>query len=127
MGDFNSGKWIVGLLMYFTVMFLVVYCVKAGMPDSTTAQNMQYSDPGYGSTIQLNKTIGGVSSTDSVGTSTPGMSNIMGTLSILTGIGSGSYSIGIPAMWAWLFSFIFFYIPFFMLLWSIYMAIPIIH
>lgn len=97
------------------------------MPNSVTAQNIQFSDPGYGSNAHISTTIGNVTPTADVSTSSPGMSNIIGTLSVLTNIGSGSYSLGVASNWLWLFSFVFFYIPLFMLLWSIYMALPIIH
>ena len=123
MGQFNAGTWIVGLLIYFTLFFTIVYCVAAAVPTS----GVSYSDPGYGASPSQSTSITDINSSGSVSTSTPGMSNVMTTLSIITGVGSGSYQIGMPGGWDWLFSFFMFYLPFFMLLWSIYMALPIIH
>lgn len=45
-------------------------------------------------------------------------------ISIMSGF---SAEIGFPAAYRFIYSFIFFWIPFFMLLWAIYMAIPFIH
>ena len=124
MGQFESGVWIVGLLFYFTGLFVLVYCVAAGIPDA----DVSYADPGYGASHTPSTVIVDIDpTTTDVGTDTPGMGSVMTTLSILTSVGSGSYDVGIPSGWAWLFSFVFFYIPLFMLLWAVYMAIPIIH
>jgi hypothetical protein len=38
-----------------------------------------------------------------------------------------SFDAGIPSGWHFLFSFIFIWLPFFMLMWAVYMAIPFMH
>ena len=126
MGQFESGNWIVILLIYFTIFFVVTYCVVAGMTENSANSGVSYSDPGYGSVPTNDHAIGMVNQS-SVSTSSPGMSDVLTTLSVITNVGSGSYQLGIDSAWTWLFSFLFFYIPFFMLLWAIYMALPIIH
>lgn len=126
MGQFESGHWIVVLLLYFTIFFVVTYCVVAGMTENSANAGVTYSDPGYGSTPLNDHTIGNVSQAD-ISTSGAGMGDVLTSISVITSIGSGSYQLGMPSSWSWLFSFLFFYIPFFMLLWAIYMALPIIH
>jgi hypothetical protein len=38
-----------------------------------------------------------------------------------------SFGVGIPAGWHFIFSFIFVWLPFFMMLWAVYMAVPFLH
>lgn len=126
MGSFSSGTWAILLIVYFLGFFLVTYSIVNGMPDADTS-GIQFSDPGFGSTPAADFTVAGQTAADSFGTESPGMSSIMTSLKIMTGINAGSVSIGIPTGWKWLFSFLFFWIPFFALLWAIYMAIPFFH
>ena len=123
MGQFESGIWIVILLTYFFCFFMIVYCIQAGFPGS----GVSVSDPGFGSSPLLNTTIGDVDPAASVSSGSSGMSNVRSTVGIMTGFTSSSSNIGVPGGWMFAFSFVFFYLPAFMLLWAVYMALPIIH
>lgn len=127
MGEFKAGQWIIMLLVYFTLLFIIVYCVRLGFTESESAQQLVYDDPGYGAASAATNQIGSQDPAGSVSTGSPGMSNIVAALSVMTAVNSDNVHIGIPAAWHWLFSFFLFYIPFTMLLWAIYMALPILH
>ena len=51
-------------------------------------------------------------------------STMRDTIGIMTGFRA---DIGIPSWANWIFSFLFFWIPFLLLVWSIYMALPFLH
>jgi hypothetical protein len=51
-------------------------------------------------------------------------SAVKNTLLLMTGFDA---QLGIPGGFAFIGNFIFFWLPFFMLLWSVYMALPFIH
>ena len=51
MGEFTSGKWIIGLLIYFFVFFIVMWSVlnaQAAIGETTPANNrVEINDPGF--------------------------------------------------------------------------------
>lgn len=51
-------------------------------------------------------------------------SSVKNTIGIMTGFNA---TLGAPALFAFIFSFLFFWIPFFMLAWAIYMGLPFVH
>ena len=55
------------------------------------------------------------------------MSNFVQAFSFITSINAGNVDLGIPLAFNYIFSFIFFWIPAIMFLWSLYMALPFVH
>lgn len=102
---------------------MIVYLVQAGFEDS----GVSIGDPGFGAASHSDASVANTSLTDDVSSDSPGMSNVMSTIGIMTGFSTTTSNLGVPAGWAFAFSFLFFYVPFFMLLWSVYMALPFLH
>jgi len=222
MGEFESGKWIIGLLIYFFIFFLIMVSVVNMVHHYNYAinQNINYTNPGFldknnffsnercegtsksmnfAGTIKCKKLIDvdnetcGVNSTDGIqGCTWENESNILGIwyrasfcggnvnktyynitssrrqfceeatgiqtealceifgctwvneslmaeLSVTNGEqqvvtlwSTVKYMVSFRAdiglgQWNFIFIFIFFYIPFIMLLFAIYMALPVIH
>jgi hypothetical protein len=123
MGQIESGKWVVALCIYFFVLFVVVWGCNNFPSSSSTAK---FSDPGFGSTTQGNTIFGNVNST-TVSSSSPGYSDFYATLKVITGINQGSIDLGVPTLWAWIFRFLFVYIPLTLLLIALYFAMPFLH
>lgn len=196
MGQFRSGSWAVGLLLYFFGFFILVnsyvqgasdygldttniyasdagfstptnqpfaqqgqctgrayyFCNSAGIDNQTVCEqfigNGCYWSEGFfsepscrgvfetactniddESTCRLfDCTWSDFSSATGAGTISPSSSFdwsvVKNTMLVMTGFNA---SIGIPASIAFIFGFIFFWIPFFMLLWALYMALPFLH
>jgi len=129
MGKFDAGRWIIVLGIYFFSLFLV-----------TTAVINSQSYLGYdASDLNVKDTGFLTSATDPDGrglnyrnvtftdTSSANMNSIFDSIGFLTGFGADTVSYGIPSGWVWVFSIILFWIPMFMLLWAIYMALPFLH
>lgn len=209
MGEFSSGRWIVGLAIYFFAIFVLIYStVGASLYYGTDINGVYVNDPGFNSANNNPLAQGGLCDGTPYGRcaslgadtqeyceafsnlTTPGLFEIgghwffpqqdcywdnstnscKGTMFALTcdgnfttnqalceavdctwtdfttsggvsgdtfdwgkikatiGFLSGmSYGIGIPAGWHFLFAFIFVWLPSFMLLWAIYMALPFLH
>jgi len=135
LGSFQSGKWIIFLSLYFIVFFLTVFSITnvlSDMDGENLAGDLRFEDPGFqtvskGNTddYEYNGSIG----TDSIDYTKPtkAYSAFKTTIPVITGIQSGNVKIGMPPAFRWIFSFIFFWIPLFMMLWAIYMAIPFFH
>ena len=122
MGDFAAGKWITLLLLYFFTLFVIVnYAVTASM-EYGIETDAHFADPGFGSEDINISTPNTASAAD-----TASMSSVKTSLSVITGINAGNVGIGLPAAFIYIFSFLFFWIEFFMLLWALYMAIPFFH
>ena len=123
MGDFNSGPWIIGLILYFFILFVVInQVVSAANYYGIDADGIKFNDPGFENYNANMSTPDSASASD-----TASMSGIKDTLSIITGIGASQINIGIPAGFVYIFSILFFWIEFIMLIWAIYMAIPFFH
>lgn len=205
MGQFESGKWIVAISLYFFVLFLCVYCiVSAANEEGIDTGTLYFNDPGFVSTgndpssvtgtcqgtnipqcsntfasdasceqipgctwmnstmvcygwhgiscsdIESNASLIPVNFTkqefcqmlrctylDATGLEVPivtvdpneqySMGSVSQTIAVITGIGYNSANLGMPASWAFVGQFLIFWIPFFMLLWAIYMALPFVH
>jgi len=125
MGDFQAGKWIIGLLMYYFFLFTIVSFVVTASNDYDINNDLSYNDPGFGVVdgyVDLtgdNSTISADSDYDS--------STIKQTLSFVTGINASSVNFGVPTWIIYIFSFMFFWIEAFMLGFSIYMILPFMH
>jgi len=190
MGEFKAGNWILGLLIYYFLLFIVVSQVVIASAYYGVSTTARFDDPGFSSQTVFG-TLGTCSGTTTTACSlsransndtchqltgcewnegvdlclgthsfscatapnstvcrllngciltetqnvpdqtnladTGSISNIKATLSIITGIGAGQIIIGIPAAFVYIFSFLFFWIEFFMLLWALYMALPFFH
>jgi len=191
MGQFESGKWIIGTILYFFAFFILMMGVtNAAVNYNISTANINYKDPGFYNSNNDPLKQGGLCSGDinffcgtlalvdnvsceAVGcqwdttnlfcygiaaTSECGVisnstfcgllgctwtsyieggqpavvnpsesfdwSGVRNTIGVMTGF---TANIGMPAAWAFLFSFIFFWIPFFILLWASYMALPWVH
>ena len=194
MGQFNSGVWISGLLIYFFTFFLIVFSfVNAANSVGLDTSGIQFDDPGFIRGDPLTNNVGtctGVLSgacseipfpssdqcetaslfcsfsqqndictgfhfvTDCSNPPGPGTLNISqctaigcifvtedvidsidpnkqasigsikNTLALMTGF---SAEIGLPGSIRFIYSFFMFWLPFFMLLFSMYMALPYIH
>ena len=195
MGEFESGKWIVGLLLYFFMFFVLVFSFVAAADDLGLDHQVSTNDPGFANNQILPNVLGfcegnkflscssmvvtnatnptcdsfvgcewepnpffgdprcqGILETqescsrqgdqtrcfivgcDWIQTDGEGLSldtdngvtlnTFTASIGVMTGFRA---DIGVPGNYRWIFSFLFFYIPFIMLLWSLYMAIPFIH
>lgn len=190
MGEFKAGNWILGLLIYFFLVFIAVSQVVIASGQYGITTTARFDDPGFHSatpfgtdgvcsgTTTLACSLTRANSNDTceqitgcewnpsvslcLGThsfscttapnatvcrllngclftdtedipdqtnlaDTGSISNIKTTLSIITGIGASEIRIGIPPAFVYIFSFLFFWIEFFMLLWALYMALPFFH
>lgn len=96
-----------------------------------TSQDIRFSDPGFQTITEGNpddyEFNGSASGIIDFDRPTTAYSSFKTTLSVMTGISSGDVRIGMPKAFRYIFSFIFFWIPIFMMIWSLYMAIPILH
>ena len=128
MGEFSAGKWIIGLFIYFFVFYIITLSIVNTVDDS----GVHFADPGFGSSIQNetaidDMTFGGNETGIDYSNTEVSYTGWKATLSIMTGINSNNISIGVPAQWQFIFSFFLFWLPFMMLIWAIYMAIPFFH
>lgn len=126
MGEFSSGKWVVLITLYFIFMFVVVFgfqTISGGVSVSGDTQAVFYSgDYDNASGMEtVNTSVGVFDST------TSGWSNFFAAISFLSGISADDYDFGISSSYLWLVRLIFFYIPFIMLIISVYFAIPFLH
>ena len=122
MGEFQAGKWIILLLLYFFTLFIIVnYTVQASNNYGIDI-DARFADPGFGSKNINLSTPDSASAAD-----TASMTGIKTSLAVITGINAEDVSIGIPTGYIYIFAFLFFWIEFIMLLWSLYMAIPFFH
>lgn len=119
MGEFNAGKWIIGLSIYFFLFFLIVTSVISGLDEvGEDRDDLYVTDPGF--ILDGNQTVPGtVTNTDTVS-----WDNIRDSIGVMTGFNA---QIGLPGTYQFIFSFIFFWIPLMMLLWALYMALPFLH
>lgn len=125
MGEFNSGRWAILLSLYFILMFIVVFGFSESMSDvnvSSGAKSVFYS----GSDTNISG-LSDFNSSQTIYSSGSSWGSFFSAISFMTGISSDDYEFGLPATWAWMFRLFMFYIPFLMLLTSIYFAIPFIH
>ena len=131
MGEFSAGKWLIGLTIYFVTLFLIVFNVVAGSDGLTTANNnITNIDANFGQyqANNLNVTSGeSIQFIDNTASGDMGHSDIKKTLSIITGINSSKFNIGINPAFMWIFIIFFFWIEFFAFLWAVYMALPLLH
>lgn len=128
MGSFSSGRWIVGLFIYFFLFFTVTYSVINEVDDT----DISFKDPGFGSQVQNESTsdeidFSGNSSGIDYSQTESTYSGWKATIAVITGINSANVQLGVPSEWQFVFSFFLFWLPFLMLIWSIYMAIPFFH
>lgn len=192
MGEFQAGKWLIGLFIYFSIFFVITYVTISAQLDVGVVPDMETDDPGFLSQANLAYQAGGyctgyvpeafcsaltLPSRDNntcimlseygcswFGTFCSGAlsinfcranmnrtvcealeceytnvkdsdsykyegdftqdTKVLATLGAMSGF---SPDLGIPSSWNWLFALIFFWIPSIMLLWSIYMSLPVIH
>jgi hypothetical protein len=122
MGQFQAGVWLVMLCIYFFSLFLLINSVVNAGADYGLIIDAGFSDPGFENYGANMSTPDSASAGD-----TASMSGIKATFSIITGIGAGSINLGVPTAFVWMFSIMFFWIEFIMLIWAIYMAIPFFH
>lgn len=124
MGEYKSGPPIFLLSLYFMVFFILVLSMKSASAEHGTADmsGLRLDDPGFQAMNPENGSIAdSVSASDNFN-----WKNIKDTFSFMLGFGIGS-DLGVPSFIAWAFSFVFFYLPFMILLFSIYMALPFMH
>jgi len=122
MGKFESGHWIIGLSLYFFMFFIVVNAAISLLDYYNVENNLRFDDTGFGSEGQIYDGNTSVSPDDSYSFDT-----FLDSISIITGVGAGNVEIGVPAEYKYIFSFIFFWLPFLALSWAIYMALPWVH
>lgn len=123
MGQFKSGTWIIILLIYFFGLFVVVnQVISASNYYSIDDNDIMFNDPGF-ENYNAN-----MSNPDTASASdTASMGGITDTISVITGLGASEIDIGVPAAYIYIFSILFFWIEFVMLIWALYMAIPFFH
>ena len=201
MGQFNSGLWIIGIILYYFIFFLLTFsAVSAFNHYGIDASGISANDPGFQTASNdpmsqggecigaIPLTCGGMNADDNTtcsmingctwdatdlrcegfhqegacdtpnplspnnGPRNESFCNILGchwssystsgspatvdpddtfdwssvknTIGVMSGF---SADIGIPSAFQWIFSFIFFWVPFFALLWAVYMALPFVH
>lgn len=129
MGQFESGKWIIGISIYLFFMFLLVFSsINTASHYDLNATGLQADDPGFLSDSTNPENSGAEYRNVTLDSSTTGnLNTIFDTLGFITGFGATNIDLGVPSGYVWIFSFLFFWIPFFMLAWSIYMALPFAH
>jgi len=125
MGDFQAGKWIVGLLLYYFLLFTIVSFTVQANNDYGNNVALTYNDPGF-SHVQGYTDLTGDNETINADTDYDS-GTIKETLSFITGINASSVNFGIPTWLIYIFSFMFFWIEAFMLGFSIYMILPFLH
>lgn len=129
MGDFKAGTWIISLAVYFFFLFLIVTAIiNASITLGFDTAGINVDEPSFLSddTNPDGRGLNYRNATIDSGT-TANMGSIFDSLGFLTGFGAHSVDYGIPSGWVYVFALILFWIPFFMLLWSIYMALPFMH
>ena len=128
MGQFNSGYWIIGLSIYYFVFFLLLASViQVGYEYDTVDTSGVYQT---GIEFDATEQKGSLTNLSDVSADSSGNVNVktlIKTLSFASGIGTSELGIGFPAGFQFIFSFVFFWIPATMLLFAIYMALPVIH
>ena len=125
MGDFQAGHWIIFLLLYFFFFFLGVFSfLNAANSIGTDTSGIRLDDPGFVNASGQFGTPTNTTTTNLLDDFSWG--NVKATFNFMIGFGQGA-TLGIPAVANWIFSFIFFYIPFMMLVWAIYMGLPFLH
>lgn len=186
MGQYESGKWLIGLALYYFAMFVVISSIASGLIHYGIATDARFNDPGF---VELNEQVSGSCGGNLVrlcgfvlandnqsctimdgcswdGTKCEGimsaeqcsdylnatvcavaqctwtgtvvgdtvdpvepasMSVVKTTFSLMTGIGAEDVNIGIPTGFTYVFAFVFFWIPFVVMLWALYMALPFLH
>ena len=122
MGEFQAGKWIILLLLYFFTLFIIVNYTVQASNDYGIDTDARFADPGFGSKNINLSTPDSASAAD-----TASMTGIKTSLAVITGINAEDVSIGIPTGYIYIFAFLFFWIEFIMLLWSLYMALSFFH
>jgi len=130
MGDFNSGVWIILLSVYFLVFYLIVSSAISGLNAMEIDNTLRFDDPGFNKVTAPGTdgyTFNGSTTTLDYTRPTSSYSTFKASLSVMTGINSGNVNIGMPSAFRYIISFLFFWIPFFMLIWAVYMAIPFFH
>ena len=127
MVQFKAGYWLIGISLYFFLLFTIINIYSASFKDYDNVNTNQmyaknlpfpyndtYSQTGY------------LSSINESGTSGLKANKFLDVLSFASGIGDNQIGIGLPIQFKWLFNFFFFWIPSFILMFSIYMLIPFI-
>ena len=128
MGEFESGRWLIGLSIYFFIFFLLVGAtIQIGNEYDTVDTGGVYQT---GITFDENGTYaaaGGISDINGTDAGKVDVGVIVSSLSFASGVGTEQIGIGLPPAWQFLFSFIFFWIPAMMFLFAVYMALPFLH
>lgn len=123
MGKFKAGTWIIILFIYFFTLFIAVnQIVSASNHYNIETDNIRYADPGFENFNSDFDIPDNASSSD-----TGSISDLKATVSVITGIGASQINIGVPSAFIYIFSILFFWIEFIMILWALYMAIPFFH
>ncbi len=134
MGKFQSGIWLIGLMIYFFLLFTIIYTVveagkiyEEGVDYSTVDyKSVSADDVGF-QNIEPQPVGNETFKRKWYAISSASISPVLSTLSIITGIGSGHVYVGMPVTFKYIFSFFFFWIPYVILIWAIYMALPFAH
>lgn len=122
MGEFKAGQWIVVLLVYFFLLFLIISQVVSAALHYDVETTAQFNDPGFGSE-DIN-----ISNPDTASAAdTASMSGITASISVITGINAANVKIGIPVGYIYIFSFLFFWLEFVMLLIALFFMLPFFH
>ena len=122
MGEFPAGKWIVILSLYFFVFFIIVNYTISASNHYGLSTSARFNDPGFGSESINISTPNTASASDNAD-----VSNIKASVAVITGINAGDVDIGLPTWVIYIFSFIFFWLPFAMMLIALYFILPFFH
>jgi len=123
MGEFNAGKWILALSIYFIALFTITLAaINIGTEYDVDSSGM-YAKGDFGGETDP----GGFANVTLDDATSSNMDTVFGAIGFLTGFGSDKIGLGTPAAWNWLISFFLFYLPLVALIWALYMALPFLH
>jgi len=51
MGEFNAGRWIVSILIYFFILFIIINQIVIASNEYSVTNDAQFNDPGFGQSV----------------------------------------------------------------------------
>ena len=121
MGEFPASRVLICTVLYFFVFYLICWAVQGD--DTFDSSDIKFDDVGFETTTTT--TYDGDDLTTLQNDTS--FSSVTATLSMMSGIGTNSVSIGVPPLIKFIFHFIFFWIPLALFGISLYFTLPFIH
>lgn len=121
MGEFQAGKWILGLSIYFFAYFLILLAItNLAIAHGVDHSGITANDPGFG-VYSGNTSYSGGSASDTVS-----INPIRETIGFMFTFQNNVF-INSGSQFQFVFMFFFTYIPLFVLIFSLYMILPFAH